>query len=326
MWVIEVENIGKNATLKKGERPIPDILPHEILIKTVASGINRADIFQKNGLYPPPPGVSDILGLEVSGIVEAIGQSVTNLKIGDKVCALLEGGGYAEYAKAPASQVLPLPVNFSFIEGAALPEAIFTVYSNLFNHAKMQKGESLLIHGGASGIGTIAIQIAKAFGITCYTTAGSDKKCEFLEALGAKCVINYKTSDFVNAIKDATNNVGVDCIIDIVGGEYFNRNLKILANGGRLICLSFLQGSKIEANIASLIYKNLTIMGTTLRGKSIEAKAGITLDLKREIWPLLENGRIKPIIDSVFSFKDIEKAHKLMEDSEHIGKIILKCD
>lgn len=326
MWAIKIENPGKDSSLKIGTCPIPEVLPNEILIKTAAIGVNRADIFQRNGLYPPPHGASDILGLEISGIVEKIGHDVTNWMPGDKVCALLEGGGYAEYAKVDASQVLHLPKGYNFIEGAALPEAFFTVYSNLFLHANLQKGESLLIHGGASGIGTTAIQIAKAFGIDCYTTAGSDKKCQFLQDLGAKIAINYKTFDFVEAIKSATKNQGVDCIIDMVGGDYFNRNLKILKHGGQMICISFLQGSKIEANIASLVYKNLTIMGTTLRTKKQADKANIAAGLKRDIWPLLENNSIKPIVDSVFSFKEAEKAHKLMEDSSHIGKIILKCD
>ena len=325
MWAIEVTNPGKNSSLSKSSRPTPTPLPHEVLIKTYAVGINRADIFQKQGLYPAPPGASDILGLEVSGIIEEIGNKVTEFKKGDKVCAILEGGGYAEYVSVADTQVLPLPSNFDFTEGASLPEALFTVYSNLFHHAKMKKDESLLIHGGASGIGTFAVQLAKAFGIKCYTTAGNDDKCRFLEQLGAVRAINYKTSNFVEVIKDATNNTGVDAIIDIVGGEYFNRNLKCLANNGRMICLSFLQGAKIEANLASLVFKNLTIMGTTLRSQPPRKKAIIASDLKKHIWPLLEDKTIKPVIDSIFDINNVSKAHKLMEDSGHIGKIILKC-
>lgn len=325
MWAIEVGNPGANSTLYKGARPVPNPLPHEVLIRTCAIGINRADLFQRYGLYPPPAGVSEVLGLEISGIVERIGESVSTFKIGDKVCALLEGGGYAEYAVASAAQTILIPKNLDFIQGAALPEALFTVYSNFFHHANIQKGESLLIHGGTSGIGTFAVQVAKEFGVTCFATAGNDKKCDFLEGLGAVRAINYKNNDFVECIKAITHGEGVNCIIDIVGGEYFNRNLKILANGGRLICLSFLQGSKIEANIAPLVFKNLTVVGTTLRSKNKEQKAEIASDLRKCIWPLLENGKIKPVIDSTFDLQNIEDAHKLMESSLHIGKIILKC-
>ncbi len=324
MWAIEIKALEKTGHLVRCVRPIPQLLPHEVLIKTYAAGVNRADIFQKNGLYPPPPGTSDILGLEISGIIEKIGTAVTNFKIGDRVCALLEGGGYAEYAAAPASQTLPLPSNFDFISGAALPEAFFTVYSNLFHHANMKKGESLLIHGGTSGIGIVTIQMAKEYGIICYTTAGSDKKCDFLQELGANYAVNYKTTDFVNTILDKTNNAGVNCVIDMVGGEYFSRNLKLLASGGKLICIAFLTGAKVNVNIAPILFKNLTIMGTTLRSKTLAQKAHIASDLKKHIWPLLENGKIKPIIDSVFTVDDVENAHKLMESSQHIGKIILK--
>jgi len=324
MWVIEVENAGASQ-LVKGSRPLPNPLPHELLIKTCAAGINRADIFQRNGLYPPPKGASDILGLEVSGIIEKIGERVTNFKVGDKVCALLEGGGYAEYAVAPASQTLKVPANYDFIEAAALPEALFTVYSNIFYHAKMQKGESLLIHGGASGIGTFFVQIAREFGIKSYATAGSDEKCRFVEGIGASAAINYKNTDFVDAVRELTAGEGVGCIIDIVGGDYFNRNLKTLSQNGRLICLSFLQGSKVEANLAPLLFKNLAIMGTTLRSKAIQQKAEIAKDLKKNIWPLLEGGKIKPVISKVFDFQNVADAHKLMESGQHVGKIILKC-
>lgn len=326
MWVIEVENPGQSSRLYKGERSLPDLLPHEVLIKTCAAGLNRADIFQKNGLYPPPPGASDVLGLEVSGIIEKIGSEVQGFSIGDKACALLEGGGYAEYAVATASQVLPIPHNLNFIEAAALPEALFTVYSNLFHVAKIQEDETLLIHGGASGIGTFAIQIAKAFGIKSYTTAGTDEKCSFLDRLGASCSINYKDADFVDKIQEITDGKGVDCILDMVGGGYFNRNLRSLAYGGRLVCISFLEGAKVEANLAPMLFKNLSIFGTTLRGKTIEQKAAIARDLKDNIWKLLANGQVRPIIHASFNIEDVEKAHKLMESGAHIGKIILKCE
>jgi NADPH2:quinone reductase len=326
MWTIEVEDPGANSKLVKGTRPMPSPLRDEVLIKTSAAGINRADIFQRNGLYPPPKGASDVIGLEVSGIIEKIGSNVKNFKVGDKVCALLEGGGYAQYSTAPASQTLPIPENLDFIEGAALPEALFTVYSNFFHHAKIKKGESFLIHGGASGIGTFAVQVARECGITCYATAGSDAKCHFIEELGAYAAINYKNTDFVEEIKKLTEQKGVNCIIDIVGGDYFNRNLRALATGGRMICLSFLQGAETKANLAPILFKNLTIMGTTLRNKTTKQKAKIAEDLKNNIWPLVESGKIKPVISKVFHFHNVMDAHKLMESGRHIGKIILKCN
>ena len=327
MWAIEIiKHDNKANLLTVGSCAKPEIASNEVLIKTIAAGVNRADIFQKNGLYPPPPGSSDILGLEVAGTIAQIGKDVTGFNVGDRVCALLEGGGYAEYAAAPATQTLHLPENLDFIQGASLPEALFTAYSNLFDHAHMKPGESLLMHGGTSGLGTFTMQIATAFGINCYSTAKSDEKCIFLESLGAKNAINYKTHNFVEEIQSLTNGEGVNCIIDIVGGDYFNKNLKALANNGRLVCLSFLNGAKIEANLAPLLFKNLTITGTTLRNKSLLYKEKIANSLHKEIWPLLANNTIRPVIDSVFSFSEANNAHKLMEDSGHIGKIILKCD
>lgn len=326
MWVIEVQNPGKESRLVKGQRPVPDILANEVLIKTHAAGINRADIFQRNGLYAPPPGASDILGLEVSGTIEKVGTGVKNFFIGEKVCALLEGGGYAEYVKVNAAQVLPIPKNLNFIEAASLPEALFTAYSNIFHHGQMQPGESLLIHGGASGVGVFAVQIAKAFGIKCFTTAGTDEKCQFLEKLGAECAINYKNADFVEVIKEKTGGAGVDCVIDMVGGSYFNRNLRCLAQNGRLISIAFLEGAKVEANLAPMLFKNITVMGTTLRNKPLDKKAIIAYELKNNIWKLIENGSIKPIIHASFSMDEAEKAHALMESGKHTGKIILKCD
>lgn len=324
MRAIQITGSGNNTNLSMCLVPIPDILPDEVLIKTCAIGINRADIFQKQGLYAPPAGVSNILGLEISGIIEKTGSQILDFKPGDKVCALLEGGGYAQYAAVKASQIFILHDNIDFISAAAIPEAIFTSYSNIFNYAKMCAGESLLIHGGASGIGTMAIQIAREFGINCFATTGSDTKCAAIKELGASVAINYKTTDFVTEINHTTNNKGVDCIIDMVGGDYFNRNLKILAKNGRLICISLLGGAKIEANLAPVIFKNLTITGTTLRNKSATEKAIIATDLKQKIWPLLSSGKIKPVIDSVFDFTEANLAHQLMESGRHIGKIILK--
>lgn len=324
MWAIRIEQ-GAEIKLSVGQSEVPKLNSGNVLIRTHAFGLNRADIFQKQGLYPPPTGASDILGLEVSGIVEEIGDHVTTFKKGDKVCALLEGGGYAEYVSVASSQVLPIPNNLNFIQAAALPEALFTAYSNMFLYADLHKGDSLLMHGGASGLGTFVVQLAKVFGINCYTTAGSAEKCTFLEELGAKKAINYKTEDFVEEIKKLSAS-GMDCVIDIVGGDYFARNLRILGKNGKMICLSFLKGAKIEANLAPLLYKNLTVMGATLRSKSLENKGDIALSLRGEVWPLLLSGAIKPVIDSVYELNDINQAHQRMEDGLHIGKIILKCD
>lgn len=297
--------------------PLLHPAPHEVLIKVHAAGLNRADLLQRKGKYPPPDGASDILGMEVAGKIAALGSAVTGFAIGDNVCALLEGGGYAQYALAAATQTLPIPQGLDYVQAASIPEAAFTVWSNLFDIANLKTTETLLIHGGASGIGVMAIQIAAAFGIKCYATAGSDKKCTFLEQLGA-IAINYNKQNFSETIND------IDVIIDIVGGSYFQKNLNILNKYGRLICLSFLGGAKAEVNFTPMLVKNLQITGTTLRNKSKEEKASICLKLKENIWPLLENGTIKPIIDSVFNIDDVEKAHQYMQDNKNTGKIILK--
>ncbi len=324
MKVIEVQNQGKNSTLILGNRPIPKISPDEVLIKVHTSGVNRADIFQKQGLYPPPQGVSDVLGLEVCGIIEKKGSKVQGFNVGDKVCALLEGGGYASYAKAYYKQIFPLPDNLNFIEGASLPEALYTAYSNMFHYAKLKRGESLFMHGGTSGIGVFVAQIAHNFGIDFYTSVGSDDKLRFISNLTKCHAVNYNKNDFVQWIKEKTASRGVNVIIDIVGGDYFQRNIKCLSVGGRLICLSFLKGANIDANIAPIVFKELTIMGSTLRSKNKKEKALITKGLMKNLWPLLQQGAIKPIISGVFSIEEIALAHKKMESGDNIGKIILK--
>jgi NADPH2:quinone reductase len=320
MKVIEVVGRGDNSALEIAKREIPVPKSGEVLIKVHAAGVNRADILQKKGKYPAPQGASDILGLEISGEIKELGSSVTGWKVGDKVCALLEGGGYAEYAVAHSTQILPIPSNLDYIQAASLPEACFTVWSNLFFHAKMLAGETLLVHGGTSGIGVMAVQIAKAFGIKCFATAGTDEKCQFLRELGVDFAINYKTEDFVEKIDEGK----VDVVLDMVGGDYFQRNFNVLSYGGRLVCISFLQGAKAEINFTPLLVKNLTIMGTTLRNKPQEFKAEIAKELREKLWPLIENGTVKPVIDSVFLLEQAEQAHELMQSSQHMGKIVLK--
>jgi putative PIG3 family NAD(P)H quinone oxidoreductase len=317
MKAIEVVAAGDQARLVLAECEMPATAPHEVLIKVMAAGVNRADILQKKGKYKPPSGASAILGLEVAGeVVETCYQS-SGFKVGDRVCALLEGGGYAEYVSVNAGQVLPIPAGLDSVQAASLPEAVFTVWSNLFDHADMKAGQSLLVHGGTSGIGVMAVQMAKAFGIRCFATAGSDKKCEFLRQLGVEKAINYKTQDFVTEVGS------VDVVLDMVGGDYFPRNIKVLAQGGKLLSIAFLGGAKAEVNFAEVLFKNLTIMGTTLRSKTQEQKAQMAENIRKHVWPLIESGQIKPVVDSVFALEDAEKAHELMESSGHIGKIVL---
>lgn len=321
MKTVEVTGKGDNTHLAIGSRDIPTPNLGQVLIEVSASGVNRADILQRQGKYPPPQGVSDILGLEVAGKIVKIGKDVTTFKEGDKVCALLEGGGYAEFAVANAACVLPILDNMNYIEAASLPEALFTVYSNLFFYAKMQKGESLLMHGGTSGIGVTAVQMAKEFGIKCFATAGFKEKCEFLNSLGVDLAINYKEQDFAQVIKEAG---GVDVVLDMVGGDYFQRNLSVLKQSGRLISIAMQNGAKTDIDFAPLLLKNLTIIGTTLRNKPVDFKASIAKDLITLALPKIASGRIKPVIDSVFSIDEAQKAHDLMQSGRHIGKIVLK--
>lgn len=321
MRTIEVVGKGDNANLAIGSRDIPTLGLGQVLIKVFAVGVNRADILQRQGKYPPPEGASDILGLEVAGKIIKIAKNVTSFKEGDRVSALLQGGAYAEFTVANTSCILPIQENMTYIEAASLPEALFTAYSNLFFYAKMQKGESLLMHGGTSGIGVIAVQLAKEFGIKCFATAGSEKKCMFLQDLGVDLAINYKEQDFVEIIKEVG---GVDVVVDMVGGDYFNKNLSVLKQNGRLISIAMQKGAKTDINFAPLLLKNLTVIGTTLRNKPVELKAAIAKDLISLVLPKISNGRIKPVIDSVFAFEEAQKAHDLMQSAQHIGKIILK--
>jgi NADPH2:quinone reductase len=310
-------------TLTNSPQPIPS--KGEALIKVMAAGINRPDVAQRKGSYPPPPGApQDIPGLEVAGTIEAIGEGVTRWKIGDKVCALVIGGGYAEYCTAPEGQCLPIPTNLSFTEAASLPETFFTVWSNVYDRAKLQPGESLLIHGGSSGIGVTAIQIAKALGSKVYVTAGTDEKCRFCEELGADKAINYKTQNFKDEINKLTDGKGVDVILDMIGGDYTPDNLQALANDGRLVMINSMKGKVAEVDLSIVMRKRLVITGSMLRSREIAFKSAIAQNLEEHIWPLIASGKINPVIYKVFNAVDADKAHQLMESSEHTGKIVLE--
>jgi len=314
----------KDQYLSITERDIPVPSEGQVLVKVVASGVNRPDIMQRKGLYPPPPGASDIPGLEIAGTVAALGENVSQLKTGDSVCALVTGGGYAEYCLASASLCLPIPEGLSFVQAAALPETFFTVWSNVFDRAQLSANETLLVHGGSSGIGTTAIQLARAFNARVIVTAGSDAKCEFCLALGADVAINYKERDFVDAVNEFTGQKGADVILDIIGGDYLPRNLKCMAFDARLVQIALQNGVKAEINLLPLMLKRLTLTGSTLRARDDVFKAAIAGKLLTKVWPLLASGQIKPVIHSTFALSDAAKAHELMESSQHIGKIILE--
>ncbi|MDI1293067.1 MAG: NAD(P)H-quinone oxidoreductase [Methylobacter sp.] len=319
MLAIEIEN----GALKPTKRAMPTPSANQVLIKVAAAGVNRPDVMQRQGLYPPPPGASDIPGLEVAGTIHTLGNNISSFNAGDRVCALVTGGGYAEYCLASAALCLPVPEGLSFIQAAALPETFFTVWSNIFDRAQLQPGETLLVHGGTSGIGTTAIQLAKAFNAKVIITAGSTAKCDFCLQLGADAAINYKEQDFVEAIKQLTDNKGVAVILDMIGGDYFPRNLKCMADDGRLVQIAIQNGSKTELNLLPVMLKRLTITGSTLRARDDDFKTAIAKRLLEKVWPLLASGSIKPVIHSTFALTDAAKAHQLMESSQHIGKIIL---
>lgn len=322
MKFIALTNAGGVENLQLQAMEIPEPAADEVLIRVYAAGINRPDIMQRQGLYPPPADASPILGLEVSGEIVACGAEVNDWNVGDKVCALVNGGGYAEYALAPATQCLPIPESFSYVQAAALPETFFTVWHNLFQRAQLKAGEIVLIHGGSSGIGTVAIQLARAFGAKVFATAGSADKCEAIESLGATA-IHYRDQDFVAVIKEKTQGQGVNVILDMVGGDYIQRNFSAAAKDGRIVNIAFLQGSKTQVDFMPLMLKRLTFTGSTLRAQSAQSKALIANELKQKVWPFLENKTIEPVIDSVFPFAQVAAAHTRMESSEHVGKIIL---
>ena len=321
MRAIEIMEPGGPDVLRPVVMSIPKPNRNEVLIKIAFAGVNRPDVLQRAGSYMPPPGASDLPGLEASGTIFAIGQNVTNWAIGDEVCALLPGGGYAEYAVTQASHCLPVPKGMGLKQAAALPETFFTVWSNVFQRGKLKPHEKFLVHGGSSGIGTTAIQLANVFGSEVYATAGTDEKCLVCEELGAKRAINYKKEDFLDVMKSLG---GVHLILDMVGGVYIEKNIKALVDDGRLVQIAFLQGAKAELNFAQIMTRRLTITGSTLRPQSDLSKAQIASELFRNVWPLLSNGRLKPVINSVFELEDVTSAHLLMESSQHIGKILLK--
>ena len=324
MRCIDILTEQSDKALRIANIPVPVALGEQVLISVKAAGINRPDWMQRPGLYPSPAGASPVLGLEVSGIIEAIGPDVTQFVVGDPVCALLNGGGYAEYALAAQSCVLPVPKNLNWLEAAALPECLFTVWSNLVCHGGLKSGESVLIHGGGSGIGTIAIQIAKMLGARVFVTTGSAQKMERCLSLGADTAINYQTQDFVDIIKQNTNKQGVNLILDIIGGEYLNRNLQCLATEGRLIQIAIQAGNTAEIALWPVMAKRLQISGSTLRSRDTLFKGEIASQIRQQVWPWLEQGLIRPVIDSVFPLEDAELGHQRLNNTEHFGKIILE--
>jgi putative PIG3 family NAD(P)H quinone oxidoreductase len=321
---IEISSPGGPGVLKAVERPDPVPGPGEVLIRVAAAGVNRPDVMQRRGAYPPPPGASDIPGLEVSGTVAGLGEGVSDWRVGDRVCALMTGGGYATMAVAPAPQCLPAPESLDLVAAAAMPETFFTVWSNVFERGALRAGESALFHGGASGIGTTAIQLASARGVRVFTTAGSDEKCGVCEALGAQHAINYQTRDFVDVIRDLTHGRGVDLVLDIIGGPYVPRNLDVLAVDGRLVQIGLMAGeSTALVDFRRVLGRRLTITGSTLRPRTVEEKGQIAAALRREVWPLVERGVVRPLVYRTFPLASAAAAHRLMESSEHIGKIVL---
>lgn len=324
MKAIEVSAPGPHYELRLSEFAQPQPKSGEVLIKVAAAGLNRADLIQAQGGYPPPPGAPATLGMEVSGEIAALGPEVRNLREGDKVCALLGGGGYAEYCAVSAGSVLAVPRNVGLVEAAALPEVHFTVWTNLIDSARLKEGESVLVHGGSSGIGTAAIQLCSAMGHRVFATAGSKPKCDACKALGATRAINYRDEDFVEVIKSETGGRGVDVILDMVGGDYIQRNISALALEGRIVYIAFLRGAQAEVNFTPLMLKRGTITGSTLRARTVEQKGAIAAPLKRVVWPLLDQGKVKPVIHRTFPLADASEAHRLMESSAHIGKIVLE--
>ena len=326
MKVVEITEPGKPNVLKLASRQIPLAIQDEVIIKVEAAGVNRPDLMQRAGVYPPPKGASDLPGLEVAGKIFKQSELPSRWKVGDRVCALVNGGGYAEYVKVHAGQCLPIPDNLNYIQAASLPETFFTVWVNVFDRAQLKKGESLLVQGGASGIGVSAIQIASAMGSQVFVTAGTETKCKKCELLGASKAINYKTQNFSKIILEETGGQGVNVILDMVGGDYIQQEIECLADDGRISLIATQGGHKTNFNLIELLKRRLTITGSTLRPRSTDYKTKIANDLEKNVWPLIENGRIKPVIDSTFPLDHASKAHELMEDGKHFGKIVLTVD
>jgi len=326
MRAVEISKPGPPEVLTAVERPDPMPAAGEVRIRVAAAGVNRPDVLQRRGAYPPPPGASDLPGLEVAGEIDMLGSGVSEWHVGDRVCALLAGGGYATVCTAPAVQCLPIPRGMDFVAAAAMPEAFFTVWTNVFDRGKLRAGESALFHGGSSGIGTTAIQLAVARGSRVFATAGSDEKCRACEQLGAERAINYRTDDFVDVVKQLTGGRGVDLILDIVGGDYIARDLAALAVEGRLVVIGFMGGDTATIDFRRVLGRRLTITGSTLRPRSTVEKGEIATALRWEVWPLVEQGVVKPIVYRTFPLDDAAAAHRLMESSEHVGKIVLTTD
>jgi len=326
MRAIEIREPGPPDVLVVTDRPIPPIGSDEVLIRVAAAGVNRPDMMQRLGHYPPPPGASDIPGLEVAGTIEAVGGSVTMWRRGDEVCALVSGGGYAEYCAAPAVQCLPVPKGLDVVAAAGLPETVFTVWTNVFERGRLTAGEALLVHGGSSGIGTTAIQLARARGARVFVTAGSAEKCRACEALGAERAFNYRTDDFVALVKEATGGRGVDVILDMVAGDYLRRDLDACAPNGRIVLIAQLGGPTATIPTMTVLLKRLTITGSTLRARSAAEKGAIASAVREQVWPLFESGAMRPVVHATFPLAQAADAHRLMESGAHVGKIVLTID
>jgi NADPH:quinone reductase len=324
MTAIAITRPGGPEVLEPVTLPVPQPGDGQILVAVAAAGVNRPDVLQRQGGYAPPPGAPETPGLEIAGEVVAAGPGVERYRAGDRVCALVAGGGYAEYCTVAEANALPIPGDLSLVEAAGLPETFFTVWSNVFTRGRLQPGETLLVHGGSSGIGTTAIMMAKQWGARVFATAGSAEKCKACEKLGAERAINYREEDFVEAVLAATDKRGADVILDMVGGDYVGRNIKAAARDGRIVCIAFLQGSKVEVNLMPLMLKRLTLTGSTLRPRSVAEKAEIARALEEKIWPHIAAGRIRPVIHQTFPLREAAAAHALMDSSAHIGKIILE--
>lgn len=323
MNAVEISEFGGPDVLKLTECTTPQPAHGEVLIKVAAAGVNRGDCVQRMGFYPAPPGASDLPGLEVSGTIAAIGPGVSLWKQGDEVCALMAGGGYAEYAVVHEGSVLPKPEGVSLVEAAALPETIMTVWTNVFEDGQLRPGETLLIHGGSSGIGTTAIQLASTLGVKVIATAGSADKCKACEDLGAVRAINYREEDFVEVVKDVTDGKGADVILDMVGGDYVARNIEAAARQGRIVNIAYMSGSRVEVDLLPLMLKRLTLRGSTLRARDVAEKARLTSEVRMHVWPLIEAGRLKAVVDDTYALAEASKAHERMESSGHVGKILL---
>ena len=323
MIAIEIEQPGGPEVLRPVQRPTPKPGHEEVLVRVQAAGVNRPDVMQRLGKYPPPPGASDIPGLEIAGAIASLGEGVTTLGVGDRVCALVSGGGYAEFCAAPAVQCLRIPGPLDVVTAAAIPETFFTVWTNLFQRGGLRDRERVLVHGGTSGIGTTAIQLAHAFGATVFATAGSAEKCAACRSLGAAVAVNYKEEDFVEAIRRETGGAGVDLILDIVGGDYVARNIDCLAMNGRLVQIGTQGGPRVSLSLTPILQRRLTITGSTLRARTVEEKGAIARDVERHVWPLLAAGQVAPVIDRTYPLAEAAEAHRRLESSQHIGKIVL---